>query len=49
MHDERKNIYDWNHISTELTENQITELKEYYQTYHRSVGLTNKLQNDSKD
>ena len=30
-----KNIFNWNHISNELTEEQITELKEYYQTYHR--------------
>ena len=27
---DRKNIFDWN-----LTQEQITELKEYYQTYHR--------------
>ena len=30
-----KNIFDWNHISNELTKDQIQELKEYYQTYHR--------------
>ena len=30
-----KNIFDWNHISSNLTQDQITELKEYYQTYHR--------------
>ena len=30
-----KYIFNWNHISNELTEEQITELKEYYQTYHR--------------
>ena len=30
-----KNIFDWNHISSNLTQDHITELKEYYQTYHR--------------
>ena len=30
-----KNIFDWNHISSNLTQDQMTELKEYYQTYHR--------------
>ena len=30
-----KNIFDWNHISSHLTQEQITGLKEYYQTYHR--------------
>ena len=30
-----KNIFNWNHISSNLTQYQITELKEYYQTYHR--------------
>ena len=30
-----KNIFNWNHISSNLTQDQITELKEYYQTYHR--------------
>ena len=30
-----KNIFNWKHISSNLTQDQITELKEYYQTYHR--------------
>ena len=30
-----KNIFNWNHISSNLTQDQMTELKEYYQTYHR--------------
>ena len=30
-----KNIFDWNHISSNLTQDQITELKEYYQTYRK--------------
>ena len=33
--DECKNIFNWNHISDELTEEQIKELKAYYKTYHR--------------
>ena len=35
MKDRRKNIFDWNHISDKLTEEQIKELKMYYQTYHK--------------
>ena len=31
----RTNIFDWNHISTELTEDQISELKALYKCYHR--------------
>ena len=30
-----KSIFNWNHISDELTEEQIKELKSYYQTYHK--------------
>ena len=30
-----KSIFNWNHISDELTEEQIEELKSYYQTYHK--------------
>ena len=30
-----KSIFDWNHISNKLTEEQIKELKAYYYTYHR--------------
>ena len=29
-----KNIFNWNHISSDLTEDQIEELKSYYITYH---------------
>ena len=32
---ERKNIYNWNHISNKLTRSQIDELKSYFKTYHR--------------
>jgi len=31
----RRSIFDWNHISDKLTEEQINELKAYYHTYHR--------------
>ena len=30
-----KNIFNWNHISNELTKDQISELKELYKNYHR--------------
>ena len=30
-----KNIFDWNHISDRLTEDQIDELKVYYALYHK--------------
>ena len=35
MKESRKSIFNWNHISDKLTEEQIKELKSYYQTYHR--------------
>ena len=31
----RKNIFTWNHISDKLDENDISELKAYYRSYHR--------------
>lgn len=31
----RTSIFDWNHISHILTDNEIKELKNYYKTYHR--------------
>ena len=34
MKEPRKSIFNWNHISDELTEEQIEELKSYYGTYH---------------
>ena len=30
-----KNIFNWNHISNELTKDQISELKALYKNYHR--------------
>ena len=35
MSDKRKKIFDWNHISDKLTEDEIDELKSYYKSYHR--------------
>lgn len=30
-----KNIFDWNHVSNDLSDEYIIELKGYYKTYHR--------------
>ena len=35
MPKQRKNIFQWNHISDKLNPAQIQELKEYFQTYHK--------------
>ena len=35
MTDKRKKIFDWNHISDKLTEDQVDELKSYYKAYHK--------------
>ena len=35
MKEPRKIIFNWHHISDELTEEQIEELKSYYKTYHK--------------
>ena len=35
MKESRKSVFNWNHISNKLTEEQIEELKSYYQTYHK--------------
>ena len=32
---QKKRIFDWNHISDKLTEEQVDELKSYYHSYHR--------------
>ena len=44
MKESIKSIFNWNHISDELTEEQVEELKSYYNSYH-SVGYINKLIN----
>ena len=35
MTNQRKSIFNWNHISDKLTEEKIKELKMYYHTYHK--------------
>ena len=35
MKESRKSIFNWNHISGELTEEQVEELKSYYHSYHK--------------
>ena len=35
MKEQRKSIFNWNHISNKLTEEQIEELKSYYYSYHK--------------
>ena len=35
MTDKRKKIFDWNHISDKLTEDQVDELKSYFKAYHK--------------
>ena len=35
MPKQRKNIFEWNHISDKLNQAQIQELKEYYKVYHK--------------
>ena len=35
MKEQRKSVFNWNHISDELTNEQIDELKSYYHTYHK--------------
>ena len=34
-----KNIFNWNHVSEKLTEDQISELKELYKFYHKKYWL----------
>ena len=35
MKESKKSVFNWNHISDELSEEQVEELKSYYQTYHK--------------
>ena len=35
MKETKKNIFNWNHISDELTNEEIEELKSYYNSYHK--------------
>ena len=34
-----KNIFNWNHVSSDLTEDQISELKALYKFYHKKYWL----------
>ena len=38
----RKSIFNWNHISKDLSEDQVKQLKEYYEVYHKRYGGSNK-------
>ena len=35
MKEPRKRIFNWNHTSDELTEEQVEELKSYCHSYHK--------------
>ena len=37
--DRRESIFNWNHISENLTEDQISELKALYKFYHKKYWL----------
>ena len=40
MVDRRKMMFDWNHISLSLKEDQISELKALYKFYHKKYFLS---------
>ena len=40
MAERRKSIFNWNHISEKLTEDQISELKALYKFYHKKYWLS---------
>ena len=49
MKEQRKSIFNWNHISDELTDEQIDELKSYYRTYHKKMlGVQTKIETPQK-
>ena len=37
--DRRESIFNWNHVSENLTEDQISELKALYKFYHKKYWL----------
>ena len=37
--DRRESIFNWNHISENLTDDQISELKALYKFYHKKYWL----------
>ena len=44
MTDQRKSIFTWNHISEELKDEHIKELKSYYHTYHKKCWAYKEIQ-----
>ena len=42
MKEQRKSMFNWNHISDKLTEEQIEELKSYYHSYHKKYWASKK-------
>ena len=36
---DKHNIFNWNHVSEKLMENQISELKALYKFYHKKYWL----------
>ena len=48
MEKQKINIFNWNHISDDLTEDQIDELKGYYASYHRKSWAYKKAMKNLK-
>ena len=48
MEKQKINIFNWNHISDNLTEDQIDELKGYYASYHRKSWAYKKAMKNLK-
>lgn len=42
MTNQRKSIFNWNHISKKLTDDQVNELKAYYKIYHKKCWVYKK-------
>ena len=43
MTNRRKSIFGWNHVSAQLSKEQVDELKSYYKTYHKKVWIYKKV------
>ena len=39
MTNQKKDIFNWNHISDKLTEEEVAELKALYKFYHKKYWL----------
>ena len=48
MKEPKSKIFNWNHISENLTEDQINELKGYYASYHRKSWAYKKAMKNLK-